>query len=366
MRIADPRLADVCYRALVERSPEYAGMFFVGVKTTSVFCISTCRARKPKRENVEFFTTFDDALAAGYRPCKICRPTRPASEPPAAVARALALVGAHPHERISDDALRAHGIGPESLRRWFARHYGMTFHAYQRMLRIDAARQTMRDGARATDAAFDAGYGSLSGFAHTFRKIFGDTPMQGAHANTIVTARFTTPLGPMFVGATDNGVCLLEFVDRRTLAAEFADLERLLGARVLVGENRHTRQAQQEIAEYFAGARQRFDVALDAPGTAFQRAAWRQLLTVPYARTASYQEQARKLGSPLAVRAVAAANGANRISIIVPCHRIIGKDGALTGYGGGLERKRWLLEHERRHADVPLEAAESGRSGQFA
>ena len=162
---------------------------------------------------------------------------------------------------------------------------------------------------------------------------------------------FTTPLGSMYVCASERGVCLLEFADRRTLETEFKAIQRLLKAPMQVGENAYTRQAEREIGEYFAGTRRVFDVPLDTPGSAFQQAVWRVLHTIPYGHTASYSEQAARLGKPQAVRAVANANGANRVSIIIPCHRVISKNGTLTGYGGGLARKQWLLEHERCHAD---------------
>lgn len=168
----------------------------------------------------------------------------------------------------------------------------------------------------------------------------------------IVTHTFASPVGPMAVCATARGVCLLEFVDGRRVDAELDDLQRLLGAQIVPGENNHTRQAMQEMAEYFAGERTQFDVALELPGSDFQRSVWEVLLGIPFGETISYQEQADRLGLRAAIRAVASANGANRVAIIVPCHRVIGKDGSLTGYGGGLPRKRWLLDHERRHGGL--------------
>ncbi len=135
------------------------------------------------------------------------------------------------------------------------------------------------------------------------------------------------------------------------LETEFADLQKRLNAVILAGENDHTRQLKRELAEYFAGERQQFEVALDAPGTPFQQLVWDGLQAIPYGQTASYSEQAQYLGRDSATRAVASANGKNRISIVIPCHRVIGKDGSLTGYGGGLERKRWLLDHEKAHAN---------------
>lgn len=165
----------------------------------------------------------------------------------------------------------------------------------------------------------------------------------------IFTQSLNTPLGAMHLAATEQGLCLLEFGDYPLLDNELHGLQRLLKARVQAGENRHITQARQELQEYFQGQRKTFDVALQMPGTLFQQHVWKLLTTLPYGQTASYQQQAERLGTPKAVRAVAAANGRNRVAIIVPCHRIIGKDGSLTGYAGGLERKRWLLQHERQY-----------------
>ena len=347
MRITEPQKIDRYYEALINREEDYVGIFYVGVKTTSIFCIPTCRARKPKAENVEFFTAFKDALDNGYRPCKICRPTENAATPPEEVQRAISLVSQSPKDKVRDYELREHGIRPEAVRRWFNKHYGMTFHAYQRMFRINNAYQELQNGKRATDTAYDTGYDSLSGFGYTFKKLTGRSPVEIDGKAIIRISRLTTPLGPMFACATDKGLCLLEFVDRRMLETEFRDLQRLLGATILTGENEHTRQIKEELEEYFEGKRTQFSVPLDTPGTDFQRHAWQALHSIPYGQTVSYHEQATRIGNPNAVRAVARANGANRIAIVIPCHRVIGKDGKLTGYGGGLERKKWLLDHER-------------------
>jgi AraC family transcriptional regulator of adaptative response/methylated-DNA-[protein]-cysteine methyltransferase len=350
MQITQPELVERYYQALLERSEEFVGIFYAAVTSTSVFCIATCRARKPKKENVRFFTDFKDAMEAGFRPCKICRPTENAHEPPESVALAIALIRANPKARVGDSDLRNKGISPELVRRWFVKHHGMTFQAFQRMQRVNKALEELKGGKRATDTAFDTGYESLSGFGYTFKTLVGGPPKIAMQHIVILIHRFTTPLGPMIVCATDTGVCLLEFVSRRMIEAEFRDLQRLLKARIIAGENAHTRQTELEMSEYFRGERQAFSVPLLMPGTEFQRAVWNGLQRIPYGRTASYQDQAMALNRPDAIRAVASANGYNRISIIVPCHRVIGKDGSLVGYGGGLERKRWLLEHEMRHA----------------
>lgn len=352
MVVTEKKKIDTYYQALLNREPGFVGIFFVGVKTTGVFCIATCRARKPKLENVEFYTSFKEALDNGYRPCKICKPTENANTAPKQVEQAIKMVKDAPKEKISDEQLRQNQISPEAVRRWFKKNYGITFHAYQRMLRVNGAFQELKNGKRTTETAFDSGYESLSGFGYTYKKLVGKSPQNSVEEMVILINRLTTPLGPMFICATENGVCLLEFVDRRMLETEFKDLQRLLNTRILAGENKHMQQAKQEIAEYFSGQRKRFSVKLHTPGTEFQNLVWAKLGEIPYGTTSTYKLQAEKLAKPKAVRAVARANGLNRIAIMIPCHRVIGTNGKLIGYGGGIERKRWLLEHERKHINL--------------
>lgn len=162
----------------------------------------------------------------------------------------------------------------------------------------------------------------------------------------LVSGSFDSPLGPMFAAASGAGLTLLEFADRRALRTEVQDAERQFACEIRAGENEHLERTRGELAEYFAGTRRAFSVALDLRGTAFQRRVWDRLLAIPCGETRSYGGIARELGDPNATRAVGLANGKNRVAIIVPCHRVINADGSLCGYGGGLERKRWLLEHE--------------------
>lgn len=349
MHITDLVTIDRYYAALLDRNPAFTGIFFVGVKTTSVFCIATCRARKPLKKNVVFYSTVKEALANGYRPCKICQPTQHAITPPEPVSRAIQLVREHPKQKIPDADLRKAGISPEGVRRWFKRHYGLTFQAYQRMYRLNQAYKELKDGKSTTEAAFESGYSSLSGFGYTYKTLFGQAPSKVQTQPIILVNRITTPLGPMFICATETGICLLEFTDRKMLETEFRDLQKRLGARILTGENGHIKQATAELQEYFQGKRQQFEVPLHYPGTEFQQEVWEALVKIPNGRTSSYQAMAIQLGKPKASRAIARANGSNRIAILVPCHRVIGSDGSLKGYGGGLERKKWLLDFERNH-----------------
>jgi AraC family transcriptional regulator of adaptative response/methylated-DNA-[protein]-cysteine methyltransferase len=164
-----------------------------------------------------------------------------------------------------------------------------------------------------------------------------------------------TPLGEMVAGATDEGICLLEFNDRRMLPSEYRDLVRLLKTEMEDGENKHLKLLKRQLKEYFEGKRKEFSIPLVYPGTEFQQAVWKELRSIPFGSTRSYQEQAIALNRPGSVRAVANANGMNRISIVIPCHRVIGSDGRLTGYGGGLRRKKWLLDHERKYSGKAVE-----------
>ncbi len=349
MLVTDRAQIQRYYQALLDRQQCFTGIFYACVKTTSVFCIATCRARKPKLKNVEFYTTFKEALDQGYRPCKICKPTENAHEAPKEVLRAIEMVKRHEKEKISDFRLRESGISPESVRRWFKKNYGITFHAFQRMYRINVAFQELKTGRKTTDTAFGVGYESLSGFGYTYKKLLGSSPRKSITKNVILLSRAATPLGPVFVAGTDKGICLVEFVDRKMLEKEFSDLQRLLKGTIIAGENQHTEQVKTELREYFQGERMHFDVALHTPGTEFQNVVWEALLNITHGQTMTYRQLAEKIGNPKAIRAVASANGLNRIAIVVPCHRVIGSDGQLRGYGGGLERKQWLLDHESAH-----------------
>jgi AraC family transcriptional regulator of adaptative response/methylated-DNA-[protein]-cysteine methyltransferase len=171
----------------------------------------------------------------------------------------------------------------------------------------------------------------------------------------IKITKIETPLGEMVAGATEEGVCLLEFTDRRMLPTEYKDLTRQLKTTVEDGENKHLKILRKQLNEYFDGSRKEFSVPLVTPGSEFQQAVWKELQNIQFGSTRSYQEQAIALNRPDSVRAIANANGMNRISIVIPCHRVIGSDGRLTGYGGGLKRKRWLLDHEKKYSGQSID-----------
>lgn len=341
---------DEKYQAIIRKDPEFEGIFITAVKTTGIFCRPVCTARKPKPENVEFYDSTEDAILHGYRPCKVCKPLEYENETPEYIQNIIDELHQKPFIKLKDYDLVKRGIEPNQIRRWFQKHHGITFHAYHRLMRINTAFHKINEGEKIIESAFETGYESLSGFNDGFQSVFGSSPSESSDKAVINIIRFTTPLGPMFACATKEGLCLLEFTNRKMLESEFKDLAKRLNAVILPGHNSFLDLAQLQIKEYFDGSRQDFDIPLHTPGTEFQNSVWKILNEIPYGETRSYKKQAEILGKPDAVRAVASANGMNRISIIIPCHRVIGENGNLTGYAGGLARKKWLLDHEKKHS----------------
>ena len=338
-------------RAFLGRDASYDGIFFTGVRTTGIFCRPSCPARKPLRSNVEFFATIREALFAGYRPCLRCDPARPPGSAPEWVTRLLESIEAEPDRRLHDEDLRRMGVEPARARRYFLDHYGMTFHAYCRGRRLAGAVRQLRAGDSLDEVALGSGWDSHSGFREAFSRTFGKAPGAvriDADAPCVVTTGIDTPLGPMIAGATDEGLCLLEFSDRRMLEGQLQRLQRLLRQRLVPGEHPHLAHTREELTRYFDRTLTAFTVPLVFRGTPFEERVWRELCLIPYGETRSYAELAATVGASGAQRAVGRANGMNRISIVIPCHRVVNSDGKLGGYGGGLWRKHWLLALERQ------------------
>lgn len=340
---------ETMYNALINRDKSFEGVFFIGVKTTGIFCRPTCNAKKPKFENVEFFQNPKDAILNGYRPCKICEPIKNAGEIPEVIKKIIDKINENPFEKIKDGDLLKFGIEPNTIRRWFKKNHGITFHAYQRMIRINSAFNHLKNGTTTTETAFETGFESLSGFNEAFKKITGINPSKAKYNNIINIKQIATPIGPMYACATDEGLCLLEFTDRRMLEFELKQITTSLKAKIVFGNHAIFDILKIQLDEYFAGKRKLFDIKLNSPGTDFQKKVWNGLMQIPYGTTRSYKQQAIILNNPNGVRAVAKANGYNRISIIIPCHRVIGDNGDLTGYGGGLWRKKWLIDFEKKN-----------------
>lgn len=333
------------YEALVRRDSEYDGVVYYGIKTTGIFCRSVCPARKPKFENCEFFATAQEALLAGYRACKRCRPLNLPGESASIVKQLVEAVDAEPEKRWTMRDFEELGVDSSTVRRQFKQRFGMTFVAYARARRMGLAMQQIRGGESVIRAQLDSGYDSGSGFRDAFSRVMG-APPRGFDGTVLKSEWIDTPLGPMIAIANDSALCLLEFTDRRGLERSVERLRMRTKSAIVPGENDVLRSIRRELERYFAGETFSFATPLELMGTEFQRKVWRELCRIPAGEVRSYSAQAAAVGAPTATRAVARANGANQLAIVVPCHRVIGANGDLTGYGGGLVRKRWLLEHE--------------------
>lgn len=338
---------DQMYQASYEKNSDFEGVFWMAVKTTGIFCRPTCTARKPKPENVEFFDNTKDAIQKGYRPCKVCKPLVNPDETPLDIRKLLIELSENPGLKVKDVDLVERGLQPATVKRWFLKYHGMTFHAFQRMYRINSAFKKLQQGDTIMDVALDNGFESLSGFNESFKNVFGVSPKNSKMEKIVDLKRIETPLGTIIACANENGICMLEFSDRKALPTELKEISKHFDANIVQGENPHFKTLEKELEEYFEGKLKDFTVPLAPVGTDFQKKVWEILRTIPYGTTRSYQQQADILGIPKAVRAVANANGLNKISIIIPCHRVIGTNGTLTGYGGGIWRKQKLLELEK-------------------
>ncbi len=338
---------ETLYQALLNRDTSLEGVVYFGVKTTGIFCRPSCSARKPLKQNVEYFNSISAAMNSGYRPCKICSPLAKTGEPPDWLNALFNDIHANPEESYKDDDLQARGIDATRVRRWFQKTHGMTFHAYLKALRINRAFEKMKHNQDVTTTAMDSGYESISGFHQAFRHVTGLSPSQSRRQTLITLSQFATPLGSMYAGASEKGLCFLEFVDRKMIDGQIEQLQKQMKASFVAGKSKLLDRVEQQVNEYFTGDRRAFDLALDVQGTDFQKQAWEALLKIPYGETRSYQQQADRIGKPRAVRAIASANAKNHIAIVIPCHRVIAKDGGLAGFGGGIWRKKFLLDLER-------------------
>ncbi len=345
---------DALYEAISRKDASIDGVVYVCVKTTGIFCRPVCPARTPKPGNVVFVGGADEALAAGFRPCKRCRPLDAPESPSALLERLLALVEKDPSRRWSEADLRALGIEPATARRHFQRRFDMTFSQYARARRLGHAFKTITKGDAVIEAQLDAGFESGSGFREAFSRQFGESPNKARTTRAFVMDWIDTPLGPMLAVADDTDLHMLEFVERKKLQDHLDRYRNGFNATVVPGESPALKQIRQEVRAYFSGELLDFTSTIAGAGTEFQNRTWTALRAIPPGETRSYADLATAIGKPSAVRAVANANRQNRCAIILPCHRVIGSDGSLTGYAGGLWRKQWLLDHEKRHTGQTL------------
>lgn len=335
------------YEALLEKRTEYEGVFYVGVKTTGVFCRPTCPARKPKFENCEFFDNAQQALLASYRPCQRCRPLSHPNHVSDIVRLLVEAVEAHPEKRWKEADFKALSVDESTARRQFKKRFGMTFVEYARARRMGLAMKSIRSGQTVLDAQLSTGYESSSGFRDAFSRIMGAAPTRIEDGRVLKAAWIDTRLGPMMAISDEEALYLLEFVDRRGLEREVERLRQRTKSAIIPGMTSPIRSIERELTLYFDGKLSQFATPLHLLGSPFQTGVWEQLRRIPPGETRSYAGIAQALGKPTAYRAVAQANGANQLAVVIPCHRVINSSGDLGGYGGGLTRKQWLLEHEK-------------------
>lgn len=334
---------DLAFAAFDRRDRSLDGQFVGAVKTTGIFCKPSCPARRPLRENVEFFETPAAARSAGYRACQRCRPDEVGRDRDA-VAKALAMMESAGDGLPLETLARAVGYAPHHFHRLFKRETGVTPAAYARALRARRAETALRSNVRITDAIYEAGYSGPSRFYADSRKRLGMTPSawkNGGAGTTIRWAIAQTTLGPMMIAATEKGICRLSFNE-----GEAEVREHFPKARIEAGGAELAALIEGAIAAIeHPGTMHR--LPLDVAGTAFQQAVWQELMKIPAGETRTYTQIAAAIGKPKAVRAAGSANGANRVAVLIPCHRVIRADGSMGGYAYGVPIKEALLKRER-------------------
>ncbi|MET0232918.1 MAG: bifunctional DNA-binding transcriptional regulator/O6-methylguanine-DNA methyltransferase Ada [Rhodanobacteraceae bacterium] len=349
---------ETCWNAIVERDASKDGTFVYGVLTTGVYCRPSCASRRALRRNVRFYATTADAEREGLRACMRCKPNRdhsPATRD-ARVAKACELIAAHAESPlVLKELAAAVGMSPFHFQRTFKSVVGLTPKEFHEAERVRTLKAGLKSGRSVTEAIYDAGFGSSSRVYERADTRLGMTPLQyreGGRGLAISHASANTPLGRVMIGATDRGICFIQFGDSER------SLEEALTAEYPRAEHVSMPQDQtpafdawmRALAAYLEGSAASLDLPLDVRGTAFQMRVWRYLQTIPHGEVQSYSEVARGIGQPSAVRAVAQACASNTIALAIPCHRVIRGNGELGGYRWGLARKRTLIDRERSAA----------------
>ncbi|HEY5710968.1 MAG TPA: bifunctional DNA-binding transcriptional regulator/O6-methylguanine-DNA methyltransferase Ada [Allosphingosinicella sp.] len=338
--------ADEAWAAFERRDRTWDGRLVGGVRTTGIYCRPSCPARRPKRDNVEFFADSASARAAGYRACLRCEPDDVNREE-IALEKAFRLLGQAEEAPSLEELAAAVGYSPHHFHRLFKRATGVTPAAYSRSLRARRAETALGENERITDAIYDAGYSGPARFYADAKGRLGMTPSawrNGGRGETIRWATAETDLGTMLVAATDKGICRLSFDEDDAVLKE-----RFPNAAISPGGPDMADLVRRTVAAVNAPEKPH-DLPLDVHGTAFQEAVWRELTRIPPGETRTYAQIAAAVGRPAAVRAAGSANGANNVAVLIPCHRVIRTDGMPGGYAYGLERKARLLAKERRSA----------------
>jgi AraC family transcriptional regulator of adaptative response/methylated-DNA-[protein]-cysteine methyltransferase len=346
-----PRGDELRWEAVMARDAAADGAFVYAVRTTGIYCRPSCPSRKPRRQSVAFYAGPDAAEIAGFRECRRCRPRAGVPAPAGLehVRRACAFIHAHADEAVTLADLASYvGASPFHLQRTFSKLVGISPRAYQEAVRAGRFRDGLRDGTPVSGAVYDAGYGSISRVYERRPTGRGMTPAayrRGGKGMTMTYTIVDSPVGRLMVAGTDKGICAVKLGDRDGRLEE--DLRREYPEAAIARDQSAFDAWVRTLVRHLDGRRPDVNLPLDVQATAFQWKVWRYLQSIPYGQTRTYGDVARAIGKPSAVRAVARACATNPVCLVVPCHRVVGKDGALTGYRWGLSRKEQLLDRER-------------------
>jgi AraC family transcriptional regulator of adaptative response/methylated-DNA-[protein]-cysteine methyltransferase len=340
---------DERWEAVEGRDRAADGVFYYAVRTTGVYCRPSCAARMPRRENVGFFKTNEEAEKAGFRPCKRCRPNEraPSEARAEAIARACWLIEEAEESPSLDDLAEAAGMSRFHFHRVFKETVGVTPKAYAAASRRARVQSGLREAPSVTAAIYGAGYNASSRFYENVEAKLGMTPSayrKGGQDSVIRFAVGECSLGSILVAATERGLCAIQFGDDPQVLVE--ELQRRFPRAELIGADREFEELVAKVVGFVEAPTRGLDLPLDVRGTAFQQRVWQALREIPAGSTASYRDIAARIGRPKAVRAVAQACASNAIAVAIPCHRVVRTDGALSGYRWGVERRRALLDRE--------------------
>ena len=333
---------DASWAAFERRDRSWDGRVIGAVKTTGIYCKPSCPAKRPKREHVQFYSSAEEARAAGFRPCLRCKPDEVGRDRDA-VAKAVKLIEAAEESSTLYQLASVVGYAPHHFQRLFKREIGLSPAEYSRAVRTKRAERALKANGRITDAIYDAGYSAPSRFYADAKERMGMAPSawrDGGRGETIRWTIVDSPIGPLLIAATSKGICRLTFDD------SVDSLRRLFPNAALVEDDGSMAELIEGVIAAIEHPATAPHLPIDVAGTAFQEAVWRELRKIPPGETRSYAEIAAAIGQPKAVRAVGTANGDNHVAVLIPCHRVIRSDGSLGGYAGGLDRKRKLLETE--------------------
>jgi AraC family transcriptional regulator, regulatory protein of adaptative response / methylated-DNA-[protein]-cysteine methyltransferase len=340
---------EIYWKAVRNNDARFNGAFVYGVNSTKIYCKPSCSSRLPKRENVEFFDSFQTAENNGFRACRRCRPEgERLSAQTETVLRAAEIL--ERDEPVSLDELGAElNVSAAHLQKTFKAIIGVSPKKYAEMKRLEKFKKELKNGRDVTNAMYEAGFGSSSRLYENVSEKLGMTPKTYAQRGKNMKINYTltdSRLGKLLVARTEKGVCAVAFGDdrnvlRENLLSEYKNAE-------ITEDNANLKEFVEAILANLEGTRKTLDLPLDLQATAFQMRVWDVLRKIPYGETVSYSDVAEKLGNKQAVRAVATACASNRVALVIPCHRVVGKGGALSGYRWGVERKKAILEKEKR------------------